>query len=121
VGGVAANLRDPRALKEALAAMRTSLKDRAPQAVVEGFEVEKFVEGGREVILGIHRDPQFGPVLVFGLGGIYVEATQDVTFRLAPLRPLEAEGMVSAIQGFPLLGAFRGEPAGDLPRWRNWT
>jgi acetyl coenzyme A synthetase (ADP forming)-like protein len=115
VGGVAANLRDPRALKEALAAMRASLKARAPQAVVEGFEVEKFVQGGREVILGIHRDPQFGPVLVFGLGGIYVEATQDVTFRLAPLRPLEAEGMVSAIQGFPLLGAFRGEPAGDLP------
>ena len=115
VGGVAANLRDPGALRDALTAMRASLKARAPEAVVEGFEVEKFVEGGREVILGIHRDAQFGPVLIFGLGGIHVEATQDVTFRLAPLHPPEAEKMVRSIQGFPLLGAFRGEPAGDLP------
>jgi acetyltransferase len=114
-GGVAANLRDAGALREALASMAKTLKVRAPRARLEGYEVERFVSQGREVILGMHRDREFGPVLVFGLGGIYVEATHDVRFRLAPLRPPGAENMVHGIQGFSLLEPFRGEPARDLP------
>jgi len=70
--------------------------------------------GGREVILGGKRDPSFGPVVMFGLGGVYVEVFEDVAFRLAPLTREEAEEMVSEVRGSRLLRGVRGEPPADV-------
>jgi len=114
VGGVALNLDSSRSLRAAWSAMERSLSAKAPDARIEGFEIEKMIEGGKEVLLGIQRDPGFGPIIVFGMGGIYVEVLRDVTFRLAPLRELSARHMVASVRAFPLLTGVRGEPPGDL-------
>lgn len=114
VGGVALNLADADALRGAHAAMLRSLEVRAPQARLDGFEVEEMIGPGKEVLIGIQRDPHFGPVVVFGLGGIYVEVLRDVTFRLAPFRPLSARHMVQSVKAYPLLEGVRGEPPSDL-------
>ena len=71
-------------------------------------------EPGAEVILGITQDQQFGPVLMFGLGGVFVEVLKDVAFRIVPLEPRDATEMVREIQGFPVLEGFRGTPAANL-------
>jgi len=114
VGGVAANLGDEAALRAAWATMRRELARRAPNARIPGFEVESMVRGGHEVLIGAQRDPSFGPVVVFGMGGIYVEVLQDVTFRLAPLRPLSAIHMVAGVRGTAILKGVRGEAPADL-------
>jgi acetate---CoA ligase (ADP-forming) len=75
---------------------------------------QTMVRGGREVILGAFRDPQFGPLMMFGLGGVYVEVIKDVAFRVLPITDREASDMVRGIRGFPLLSGFRGEPSVDL-------
>ncbi|HSM03507.1 MAG TPA: acetate--CoA ligase family protein [Longimicrobiales bacterium] len=80
-----------------------------PEAVVEGILVTRFLDGGRETILGMHLDPGFGPVLMFGLGGIYVEALRDVTFRIQPVSAQDAREMIRAIRGHRLLAGVRGE------------
>jgi acyl-CoA synthetase (NDP forming) len=76
--------------------------------------VESYQKEGREVIIGMSTDPQFGPILMFGLGGIYVEALKDVAFRVHPVNRFDAEEMIRAIRGFPLLQGVRGEAAADL-------
>jgi acetate---CoA ligase (ADP-forming) len=114
VGGVALGLGDASAVRAAWTAMRKTLSLRAPRATIDGFEVEAQVSGGKEVLLGIQRDANFGPIVVFGMGGIYVEVLRDVTFRLAPLRPLSAVHMIESVRGYPLLRGTRGEPPGDL-------
>jgi acetyltransferase len=114
VGGVAIGLADATEFRAGWARIARSLTERAPHARIEGFEVEQMVDGGKEVLVGAQRDPGFGPIVVFGLGGIYVEVLQDVTFRLAPLRPLSAEHMVKSVRAFPILTGVRGEPPSDL-------
>ena len=69
---------------------------------------------GTEVIIGMTKDPQFGPVLMFGLGGIFVEVLKDVAFRIVPLEPRDARQMVREIKGFPVLEGVRGQPPADL-------
>lgn len=115
VGGVALDLHDADAVSRALTEMRARITRAAPEARVEGFVVERMVKGGRELILGVQRDPDFGPVLLFGMGGIYVEVLKDVAFRLAPISPLSAEHMVEGSTAFRLLQGVRGERASDLP------
>jgi acetate---CoA ligase (ADP-forming) len=115
VGGVALDLQNAASLRSALQLMRRTLAIRAPRARIEGFELEQMVRGGKEVLLGLHRDPGFGPVLAFGTGGIYVEVFKDVNFRLAPMRPLSARNMVQSSRIYPLLTGVRGEPPSDLP------
>jgi acetate---CoA ligase (ADP-forming) len=114
VGGVLLHLEDARAVRAAVRTMTASLRARAPGARLEGFEVEAEVQGGKEVLIGVQRDPGFGPIVVFGLGGIYVEILGDVTFRLAPIRPLSALHMIQSVKAFPLLQGVRGEPPSDL-------
>jgi len=75
---------------------------------------QQMIQGGREVILGAFRDPQFGPLLMFGLGGVYVEVLKDVAFRVLPITDAEAAVMIRSIRGFPLLSGVRGEAAVDL-------
>jgi acetyltransferase len=76
--------------------------------------VQEQVRKGREVLVGVSRDPQFGPLIAFGLGGIYVEALKDVAFRLAPVSRQEAAEQVRSIRAFPILRGVRGEPPADI-------
>jgi acetyltransferase len=114
VGGVALGIRDASMLRTAWETMQQSLQAKAHDARVEGFDVESEIQEGKEVLVGVQRDPHFGPILAFGLGGIYVEVLRDVTFRLAPLRPLSALRMVQSVKAFPLLKGVRGEPPSDI-------
>jgi acetate---CoA ligase (ADP-forming) len=115
VGGVALHLEDAPSVRDAFRRMAENLRTRAPHARIEGFEVEAQIQGGKEVLIGLQRDPGFGPILAFGLGGIYVEVLQDVTFRLVPVRPLSALHMIESVKAFPLLRGVRGEPPSDIP------
>jgi acetyltransferase len=85
-----------------------------PDAFLEGVYLEKMVPRGREVILGMTRDPQFGPMLMFGLGGIFVEVMKDVTFHLAPITSGEAMAMLMGTRSYKLLEGVRGEQGVDL-------
>ena len=86
----------------------------APDAKVEGVLVQQFVKGGRETIVGVTDDPLFGPLIMFGLGGVYTEALKDVSFGLHPLRDVDAEEMIRSIRGYRILEGTRGEPPSDM-------
>jgi acetyl coenzyme A synthetase (ADP forming)-like protein len=85
-----------------------------PDAEIWGVLVQQMITGGKEVIIGMSRDPQFGPMLMFGLGGIYVEVMKDVVFRIAPIDRVEAREMVESVRSFPLLKGVRGEAPADV-------
>ncbi len=109
VGGVALDLRDEEAVRGAWRWMMERVAEQEPDARIEGVLVTPFQRGGRELILGMNTDPSFGPVLMFGLGGIYVETFRDVAFRLPPVSGLDAREMMRDIRSFPLLEGVRGE------------
>jgi acyl-CoA synthetase (NDP forming) len=114
VGGVKLGLQDEAAVAEAFDAILASVKAAAPQATLEGVAVQKMAPAGIEVIVGVNSDPQFGPVLMFGLGGILVEVLEDVSFRIVPIEPRDARQMVREIKGAKLLQGFRGQPPADI-------
>jgi len=114
VGGVRLNLRSAEDVARAFLEITSSTRRMAPGAWIAGVSVQEMVTGGRELILGMTRDAQFGPLLMFGLGGIHVEVLQDVSFRVAPVSRREAAEMVREIRAYPLLAGFRGgEPADE--------
>jgi acetyltransferase len=86
---------------------------RAPDAKLDGVLVQRMVRGGLETIVGVSRDRLFGPLVMFGLGGIYVEALRDVVFRVAPVSSLDARDMLDGIRGTPILAGMRGRPGVD--------
>ena len=110
VGGVALNVEDASAAESAF----TRLRGLARVHDFRGVVIYPMISGAREVLLGLLRDPQFGPVVAFGLGGIYTEVWRDVTLRVAPVDRQEAEGMIREITSFPLLRGTRGQQACDL-------
>lgn len=112
VGAVALDLEDASELAAALVAMERRLAE--ADLAAERFLVQRMERGGHEVIFGISTDPRFGPLLMFGLGGKYVEVFGDVRFGVTPLSPLEAEEMVRGIRGAKLLAGVRGEPPADF-------
>ncbi|MCK4315677.1 MAG: acetate--CoA ligase family protein, partial [Anaerolineae bacterium] len=114
VGGVALGIGSREALWAEFAALLARVEEHAPGARVEGVLVQRMLTGGREVILGGKCDPSFGPVVMFGLGGVYVEVFKDVAFRLAPLTREGAKEMVSEVRGSRLLCGVRGEPPADV-------
>jgi len=114
VGGVRLSLTTPVEVATAAAEMRDAVSRAAPDAVVTGLLVQQMIAGGRETIVGMSRDPAFGPLLMFGLGGIYVEALRDVVFRVAPIHALDAHDMIRSIRGLPLLEGIRGAPPVDF-------
>ena len=114
VGGVELGVADEDALRAACQRIHERVTAAAPNADVQGVSVQPMAEAGAEVILGITQDQQFGPVLMFGLGGVFVEVLKDVAFRIVPLEPRDASEMVREIQGFPVLEGFRGTPAANL-------
>ncbi|SOH03463.1 fragment of pimeloyl-CoA synthetase (part 4) [Candidatus Kuenenia stuttgartiensis] len=85
-----------------------------PEADLKGIMVQQMITGGRELVLGVSHEPQFGHLIMFGLGGIYVEALKDVTFRIAPVGINEAREMIQEIRAFPLLKGVRGEKSVDI-------
>ncbi|MCK5861074.1 MAG: acetate--CoA ligase family protein [Candidatus Hydrogenedentes bacterium] len=113
-GGVKLNLSKSSEVRDAYDLMILRISRKAPSAKLRGVLVEKMGASGREVILGMHRDPQFGPMLMFGLGGIFVEVMKDVSFYLAPLTHSEAIQMLENTRSYALLRGARGEAGVDL-------
>jgi len=114
IGGVRLNIQNDEEVRNYFDLLIYRTMRYMAEAEIWGCLVQDMVSGGREVILGMNRDPQFGPLLMFGLGGIYVEVLRDVTFRLAPLSREDAEEMVAEIRGYPLLRGVRGQRAADI-------
>jgi acetate---CoA ligase (ADP-forming) len=114
IGAVKLDLNSEKDVGEAFDEIFKNVKLNSPGARIEGVLLQNYVTGGTETIIGIHRDPKFGPLLMFGLGGIYVEAYRDVSFRLAPIRELGARNMIEQIRGSKILAGFRGQPPRDM-------
>ncbi len=114
VGGVRLNLHNADAVRDAFDLMMMRVNRRHPNVPVEGVYIEEMCPKGREVILGMSRDPQFGPMLMFGLGGIFVEVLKDVTFHLAPITSDEAMQMLKETRSYALLEGVRGESSVDM-------
>ncbi|MGA9178444.1 MAG: acetate--CoA ligase family protein [Desulfobacterales bacterium] len=113
VGGVQLNLNSVEAVENGYDALLSAVKRNNPEARVDGVLVSKMASPGLEVIVGMNRDPQFGPVILFGLGGIMVEIFQDVSLRLLPLTKEEVLDMIREIKGYGLIAGYRGRPAVD--------
>jgi acetate---CoA ligase (ADP-forming) len=95
-------------------ALMQRARNHAPQARIEGVLVARQLKGGVECILGIHRDPAFGPVAMVGLGGVFVEVMKDVAFHRCPLGVDVAKSMILSLKGAPLLQGARGRPQADI-------
>jgi acetyl coenzyme A synthetase (ADP forming)-like protein len=115
VGGVRLNLPNAAAVRAAFADIRARLEQAGQLDAFEGVVVQPMIAGGVEVMIGVAPDPQFGPVIAFGLGGIHVEILADVCFRVTPLTDSDAADMVRSIRGYRLLEGYRGHPAADIP------
>lgn len=114
VGGVKLGIRTALQAGKAYDEIMASVKARQPAARIQGVTVQKMARPGVEVIIGMSTDPQFGPVIMFGLGGVWVELIKDVSLRIAPLTARDAREMISEIKGYPLLTGYRGQPPVDL-------
>jgi len=113
VGGVKLGIKSEEEAARAFDEIRVALAKAKPGARFEGVTVERMVAGGIETIVGMTRDPLFGPVVLFGLGGVAVELLHDVSVRVAPLTDRDAEEMLRSIRGYPLLQGYRGAPAAN--------
>lgn len=114
LGGVRLNLGSSREVDDVFEPMIMRIKKHAPDAVIDGIYVEKMAEKGLEIIIGMTRDPQFGPMLMFGLGGIFVEVMKDVTFHLAPITESEAIQMLKSTRSYEMLKGKRGSKEVDI-------
>ena len=112
--GVILRLDSKEKIKQAFKKLIERAKQFNPNAVIEGILVQKMSQPGDEVILGVNRYPGFGPLLMAGLGGIYVELFKDVVFRLAPIKRNEARRMILGIKGYNIFKGFRGRPKSDI-------
>ncbi len=114
VGGVVLNLKSDEEVREAFRKIMNNVKNVAPNARVVGILIQEMVPDGLEVIVGATRDPSFGPVVMFGLGGIFVEVLKDVSFRIAPLSLRDADEMIREIKSYRILEGYRGMPPRDI-------
>ena len=114
IGGVLLNLDDAAAVKAGFTTLMERARTAKPDARLDGVIVAEMVTGGVEAVAGVVRDPVFGPAVMFGLGGVFVEVLKDVTFRLAPFGVDEARRMIDEIQGRAMFDGVRGAPPADL-------
>ncbi len=114
VGGVKLGLKSEDEVGKAYDEIVASVKRSQPDARIEGVTVQNMARPGIEVIIGMTKDPQFGPVIMFGLGGILVEILKDVSFRIVPLTRRDAREMIREIKGYPLLEGYRGQEPADI-------
>ncbi len=113
IGGVALNLQSEVAVRGAFDLMKDRLREMGRLREMDGIMVQEMVSGGIEAIVGVTQDPSFGPLMMFGLGGTYVELLKDIVFRIHPLTDLDAGEMVRSPKGYPLLEGWRGSEPGD--------
>jgi len=114
VGGVKINLKNSSQVQNGYKEILKKVKAKMPEANIWGLFVQKMASKGKETIIGMNRDPHFGPMLMFGLGGVYVEVLKDVTFRIAPIRDQSAQNMIKTIRGYKILQGVRGEDPSDI-------
>jgi acyl-CoA synthetase (NDP forming) len=114
-GGVKLSLNNAAEVKKAYDEILKKVRKQYPEAAVHGVSVQKMARPGTEVIVGTSKDPQFGPVIMFGLGGIFVELLKDVSFRVIPVERKDAQEMIEEIKGYPLLQGYRGKEPASLP------
>jgi acyl-CoA synthetase (NDP forming) len=112
-GGVVLNIADPQSLSTAAQTILTRVRERHPDANIDGILVQKMERGLAEVILGFRRDPEVGPVVVLGVGGVLAEIYKDIQIRLAPVALEEARGMIEQVKGLAVIRGYRGLPRGD--------
>jgi len=115
-GGVKLGLNTPVKVGKAYDEILTSISKKHPQVRIQGISVQRMAQPGIEVIIGMSKDAQFGPVLMFGLGGIWVEILKDVSFRIPPLTKKDAAEMIKEIKGYPLLTGYRGQEPVDMSK-----
>jgi len=114
-GGVKLGLANATQVGKAYSEIISSIKQAYPEAQIQGVSVQPMAPSGVEVIVGMSKDPQFGPVLMFGLGGILVEVLKDVSFRIVPVTERDAREMIKEIKGYPVLEGYRGQKPASIP------
>ncbi|MGD8565802.1 MAG: acetate--CoA ligase family protein [Candidatus Bathyarchaeota archaeon] len=114
VGGVIINVENQNDVEKAYNKIMSAVKTKKPRSRIKGILVQEMAPSSTEIIVGSIKDPQFGPTLMFGLGGIFVEVYKDTTFRIAPITIDEAKEMISEIKAYPLLKGYRGQPKADI-------
>ena len=114
-GGVKLGLANATQVGKAYTEIISSIKQAYAKAQIEGVSVQPMAPPGVEVIVGMSKDPQFGPVLMFGLGGILVEVLKDVSFRIVPVTTRDAREMIREIKGYPVLEGYRGQKPASIP------
>ena len=114
-GGVKLGLANATQVGKAYNEIISSIKKTYPKAEIQGVSVQPMAPPGVEVIVGMSKDPQFGPVLMFGLGGILVEVLKDVSFRIVPVTERDAREMIREIKGYPILEGYRGQKPASIP------
>ncbi|MDO8124777.1 MAG: acetate--CoA ligase family protein [Candidatus Hermodarchaeota archaeon] len=119
VGGVLININTPDEVRKGYQSIINNVQKHKTNARIKGIFVEEFAPKGIEVIIGALKDPQFGPALMFGLGGIFVEVLKDVSFRVAPITKFDAKEMIQEIKGYPILTGIRGQKASDVTALEN--
>jgi acetyl coenzyme A synthetase (ADP forming)-like protein len=119
IKGVALNVNSSEEAKHTYTSMIEQVLKTKPEAKIKGIYIRKMIPSGEEVILGIKRDPSFGPVIMFGLGGVYVEVFKDVSFRVAPIDEVIADSMIKQIKSYKILNGIRGKVPRDIPAIRE--
>jgi acyl-CoA synthetase (NDP forming) len=119
-GGVVTGLSDSDSVTRAYNSMIVAIKQKYPDAVIEGISIQPQAPTGVEVIIGMTRDPQFGPAIMFGLGGVLVEIFNDVAIRIAPLSRVDTSEMIRELKGYKLLDGYRGKPKVDTNILEDW-
>ncbi len=119
IGGVLLNLTTKEQIEEGYKKLITSVQSNAPEAKIDGIIVAEMISGGIETVLGVTNDPVFGPTVMFGLGGVFVEVLKDVAFRVAPFGTEEARRMIDEIRGRAVLDGARGAPPADIEALAN--
>jgi acetyl-CoA synthetase (ADP-forming) len=114
VGGVALDLKNQNEVKEGYNRILANIRKHKSNAKISGVVVQEMAIPSTEVIVGATKDPQFGPALMFGLGGIFVEVLKDVTFRIAPITEEDAREMITEVKAYPILKGYRGQPPADI-------
>jgi acetate---CoA ligase (ADP-forming) subunit beta len=114
-GGVKVGLKNKAEVRKAYTEIMSSVKLKYPKAKIDGVSVQAVAPPGVEIIIGMFKDPQFGPVIMFGLGGIFVEVLKDVSFRIIPIVRRDAAEMIKEIKGYALLNGYRGHEPANIP------
>jgi acetate---CoA ligase (ADP-forming) subunit beta len=114
-GGVKLSIQNATQAGRAYSEILANIKKHYPKAKITGITVQKMAKQGIEIIIGMTKDAQFGPVIMFGLGGILVEVLKDVSFRIVPMTKRDASEMIAEIKGYPILKGYRGQDPADIP------